>query len=218
MRSIDVRRWLCVALFVPAALLAQETELAGTWEISEPQDGGTLEGRVVLAVSGDASVLLQATMPGQLGDEAGEIPEGVLPETLVLTVSGAGTWSADADSLRLLVDGWTLEAQNKPFREFIDETGEALARALAEELELPDEELADFIALVQASLHEEIDEETLLAGLTATFQEAIAYELDGDELRMEDGDEPAVWRRVQQTAVVAASWGQIKQEMTSWNR
>ena len=197
---------ICLGLLIcPTNADAQEPPV-GRWELQIDDEEGDFDVRLLLAESGAADLRFS----GQASDEA-------FPEPLDISFAGSGTWTAGNGELLIDLTQKDLRLNGKAFTEAIDDLGESVAWSLAEDLDIPDEDLPALVATVQAALQEQLKEEELLADFIGLLQGGIAFTVVGGELRLDDGEGGVeVWKRMQQTAVRAQSWATIK--ANSWTK
>ena len=184
-------RFIAIALLLPSIVLASPE---GRWEVIE-EEGAVLR----LHLSQDGSLEIRSEL---------YLPEDSLRTNPFVAVTYTGRWEATEDSLHVEIEA--AEAEFDPAAEAIVPVLLAgIYVALAEFLTgetLSDEE---FEALV-----EELAEE-IRAGQLAGLEEAlgtftVAYELDGDTLVLFEEEAPTTFYRASDTAVAAATWGQVK--------
>ena len=205
MRTLSTTAAL-VAILTGSVAFAQDT-LVGIWEYADEDEAGTYLTRLELAADGIARVTSSGILRGEF---LGDVEPNPFPDPVTISFAGAGTWSAEAGQLNLGLMERDLRVDGGPFAEAVYLLATALALSLAGELEIPDEDLPDFIATIQAALRQQLDEEELLDQLMGGDR-PLPYELMGDELHREDGDGGTdVWTRGQATAVVSVNWADIK--------
>ena len=191
-------KWLLLLLWIPAVVFADHPE--GTWE--GVQDGYQL--RLVLDAEGTFELSADAHFPEEIRQEFAEYAQiaGTRPiESLSITV--AGRWTVEGESVSFQAASWEASTNIGPFAEAMLELAKGLARALAAEAEISEEEYPaleeEFVAefLAEADPMGDIDEWLALGG---------AYDEEGDVLVVGD----VAFTRAA-TAVQRASWGQIKE-------
>jgi hypothetical protein len=177
---------------------------------------GTASLRLELADDGQMTLALSAEMsPGQLGEGAFPAP---FANGLVVKVTAAGMWTADADSLRFDITSSQVSFNGLSVADFMGALVEALVAQLVVENQIPADQVPEFTAMVREQLTAELSSGALEQELTAGVNEgllgrhALAYRLDNEALvTIDDTGEVATWSRsVPPSAVSAASWGQLK--------
>jgi hypothetical protein len=197
---------ICLGLLIcPTNADAQESPV-GRWKLQIDDEEGDFDVRLLLAESGAADLRFS----GQASDEA-------FPEPLDISFGRSGTWTVEDGELVIDLTQKDLRINGKPFVEAIDDLGETVALSLAEDMDIPHEDLPALVETVQAALQEELDEEELLAEFVGLLEGGIVFTVVAGELRLDDGEGGVeIWKRMQQTAVGAQSWATIK--ANSWTK
>ena len=211
---------LFAGLLVSTAISAQD-ELVGTWELRLDEDEEGFEGTTTMTLSanGDLEILLEAEFPPEFfGDftsddeDAPDLP--LFTEGIAVRIAARGSWEADDEEFTLSIDEVEFTINGLSVDEFFREAAFEMAAALAEELEISEEDFPDFEETVVESVMVQFDPEGFGENLSDVFgeEETCHYEIVGGILIVEDefGDETEFRRIVVASVVTERSWGQVK--------
>lgn len=205
--------WL---LGLASTALAQDG-LTGTWEYVATDATSSTETRLVLDRDGTATLRSRARLQGNLlqvaelewQDESPGADAGL--DTTRIEIDGSGTWQALDSRLMLDLTQRQVRIDGGSFRAAVDALAEMLAQSLAILLEVPDSDYPALLGNIRSTLQASLTEDEVLRDMVRLLQDGIAYELDGDNLRLDDGEGGAeTWVRQHPTAVRQTSWAQFK--------
>lgn len=206
---------ICLGLLICPSNADAQDLLIGTWEAELDDEDGDFTTRLMLSEDGQVNLSFSGQVSDELLGEEEEGEESPFSEPVNISFAASGTWIVQDSLLVIDLTQKDLRINGKPFAEGIDDIGELVATSLAEDLDIPDEDLPALVATVQAALREQLNEEELLADFTDLLEGGIAYTVMGDELRLDDGEgSEEIWNRVKQTVIRTQSWGMIK--VNSW--
>ena len=188
-------KWLLLLLWIPAVVFADHPE--GTWE--GVQDGYQL--RLVLNAEGTFELSADAHFPEEIRQGFAEWAEiaGTQPIESISIIS-RGSYAVDGSNVSFQVSDAEVLANVGPFDEAMLELAQGLARALAEQAGVSEEE---FVAAFLTDFSAEGDPQ---ADVEEWLSSGGAYDEEGDVLVVGD----VAFTRAA-TAVQRASWGQIKE-------
>ena len=166
-------------------------------------------------------MLLAAEFPpdffGDFESEDEDVPEiSLLTEGLAISLVARGSWEADDEVFTLSVDEVEFTINGLSIEEFFREAALEMAAALAEELEISEEDSPNFEETTVELAMLQFDPEGFEEIFADVFDEdqKCHYRVEADILIMEDefGDETK-FRRIAATAVSEMSWAQVKAEL-----
>ena len=209
---------ILATLAASPAVLAQDDELIGTWEVViEPEEGVEASGYMTL----EADHTVEFGSQVHLGPEFifGDVGEGELPdipiftEGFAMTITLHGTWQAENGVLTLHMEEFELLLNDMTVEEFFREMASQFAVVFAEDTEIADEEFAEFEEGFVEGFMMELNADEFEEMLIADFREDAVntYEVDGNSMFFfEDGEVASEFRRITPSVVAQSTWGQVK--------
>ena len=187
-------------------LAAQDEALLGTWE---SRDDG--EGTIRLTFQADGTCEINQVMQGDAFLAEAETAGVEIPDFTTITAHGTGTYQVEGDSISVNLVKINRFVDGEDLVEFFTQIARDLARLLAEELEVAEE---DYPAFEQTFVEEFLgglgEEEFPDSAVSGT------YAIEGDTLFLtatdeEGGVETLELHRIDVASAVApTSWGRLK--------
>ena len=218
--------------FIAGVLLSKAVlanpDLYGQWQGTQSAEEQESVVDLSLSLTGDFELILSSALtdPELFWSDIGEFDGDDLPEVLVIAV--AGTWEADETHLTLNATSMSLQMGDQSF---LEEMARGMLMLMFLDPEMFGEDVLKgdedpFAQFTEQFTDEEINTFFFVFGklflfgmeqaMLSAYQEEgpHEYQLDGDQLTvvgLMNPEEPFVLQRAGGTAVVATSWGQVKQ-------